>query len=102
MYAVGSEGTVVIVSGAVVDESVAVTVDESVAVAIDDDETVTVVTSNLLGEVEPVVRLNVTLPAVMRNGAELPRVEILHSLDDGSRSAQQKRKPSRTAKIDVP
>lgn len=86
MYAVGSEGTFVIVSGAVVDESVAVT--------IDDDETVTVITSILLGEVEPVVRLNITLPAVMRNEVELPRVEILHLLDDGSRSAQQKCKPS--------
>lgn len=83
-----------IVSGAVVDESVAVAVDEGVAVTIDDDETVTVITSILLGEVEPVVRLNITLPAVMRNGVELPCEEMLHSLDDGSRSAQQKCKPS--------
>ena len=86
MYAVGSEGIVVTVRGAVVAESVAVT--------IDDDETVTVITSILLGEVEPIVRLNITLPAVMRNGVELPREEILHSLDDGSRSAQQKCKQS--------
>ena len=66
-----------------------------VAVTIDgDDETVTVIVSILLGEVEPVVRLNITLPAVTRNGAELPRVEMLHSLDDESESAQQKCKPS--------
>ena len=99
MSAVGSEGTVVIVSGAVVDVGVAEAVDESVAVTIDDDETVTMAdhaddAARRQGEVEPVVRLNITLPAGMRNGVELPREEMLHSLDDGSKSAQQKCKPS--------
>ena len=69
-YAVGLEEIVVIISGAIVDETVVVTTVDA--------ETVTVSTSGLLGEVEPVVRLNITLPAVMRNGALLPRVEMLH------------------------
>ena len=85
-YTGGFEGLVVIVSGAVVDETVA-----EIRV---DDETVTVITSTLLGEVEPVVRLNITLPDVTRNGAVLPRVEMLHWLDDESISPQQKCKPS--------
>ena len=67
------------------------------AAVIDDDGTVTVITSILLGDVEPVVRLNITLPAGTRNGAELPRVGMLHWLDDRSKSKQQKCKPSRTA-----
>ena len=69
-YAVGLEEIVVIISGAIVDETVVVTTVDA--------ETVTVSTSGLLGEVEPVVRLNITFPAVMRNGALLPRVEMLH------------------------
>ena len=85
-YAGEVETIVVIVSGAVVDDTVAVTRA--------DDDTVTVITSILLGEVEPVVRLNITLPAVMRNGAVLPRVEMPHWLDDESISVQQKCKPS--------
>lgn len=64
--------------------------DETVAVTKADDETMTVITSILLGEVEPVVRLYMTLPAGTRNGAVLPRVETLHRLDDESISPQQK------------
>ena len=85
-YAEVVEEIVVTVSGAIVDETVPVTRF--------DDETVTVIASILLGEVEPVVRLNMTLPAVTRNGVALPRVEMLHRLDDESISAQQKCKPS--------
>ena len=93
-FAVGFEAIVVIVSGAIVDETVVVTRADA--------ETVTVITSVLLGEVEPVVRLNITFPAVTRNGAVLPRVEMLHRLDVESISAQQKCKPSWTPKSDVP
>lgn len=93
-YAEGFEGIIVVVSGAVVDETVAVAVDETMAVTRFDEETVTVIASTLLGEVEPVVRLKITFPAVIRNGAKLPRVEMLHWLDEESISAQQKCKPS--------
>ena len=84
---------VLLISEAVVNEIMAVVV----AVTMDDDETVTVITSILLGDVEPVVRLYITLPAGMRKGAELPRVETLHWFDDISKSPQQKCKPSPTA-----
>ena len=43
--------------------SVVVAVDKSVTVTRDDDETLAVITSTLLGEVGPVVRLNNTFPA---------------------------------------
>ena len=51
--------------------------------------TVTVTMSVLLGEVEPDVRLNITLPASTKNGAKLPRVLLIHSLLDELPGPQQ-------------
>ena len=60
------------------------------------DVTVTVamvVVSLLLGEMDPDVRLKMTLPATRGNGVILPRVLNLHVLDELS-GPQQKELPS--------
>ena len=62
----------------------------------------TVVMSLLLGQVEPDVRLKITLPASTGNGAVLPRVLVVHALVDVLNDPQQKEKPSRTGKIAAP
>ena len=54
------------------------------------DESVTVVVSLLLGEMEPDVRLKITLPACTLNGAELPPVLLMHVLVDELPGPQQK------------
>lgn len=54
------------------------------------DGTVTVVVSLILGEVEPDVRLNITLPAGTANGAAFPSVLLMHVLDDELPGPQQK------------
>lgn len=53
-------------------------------------ETVTVDVSLILGEVEPDVRLNITLPAGTANGAELPSVLLMQLLEDELPGPQQK------------
>lgn len=72
MHIVGSVGEVAVVDGAAV------------------DETVTVAVSLLFGEMEPDVRLNITLPARTKNGAVLPCVLLMHALDDELPGPQQK------------
>ena len=73
-----SEGAVVTVDKAAVDDIVTV------------DDTVTVDVSLLLGEVEPDVRLNMTLPACTGNGAKLPCVLLVHVPDEELPGPQQK------------
>lgn len=83
-HIVGSVGEFAVVDGGTVDETVAV----------DMDETVTAAVSLLLGEMDPDVRLNITLPACTWNGAVLPRVLLMHALDDELPGPQQKEKSS--------
>lgn len=52
---------------------------------------VTVVSFVILGNVEPDVRLKITSPASMENGAVLPLVAVLHVLLDGLPWLQQNR-----------
>ena len=70
----GSVGGVAVVAGAV------------------ESETVSVAASLLLDEMEPDVRLNITLPAGTGNGARLPRVLWMHASDDELPGPQQKEK----------
>ena len=60
-----------------------------VAVAV--DVIVTVVVSVLLGDVEPDVRLNITSPASMEKGDELPLVLVKQVLLNGFMLPQQKK-----------
>lgn len=64
--------------------------------------TVTETVSLVLGEVEPDVRLNITLPAWTGNGAELPRVLLTHSFVTELPNPQQKVEPSRYGKGKIP
>ena len=66
------------------------------------DVTVVVVISLLGAEVEPDVRLRITLPALMGNGAVLPRVLDIHPLLDELPGPQQNVEPSWTGKMVMP
>ena len=84
---------------AVVDEA---TFDEATVDEATMDDIVTVIVSLLLGEVEPDVRLNITLPAGTGNGAVLPRVLKSHALVDELPGPQQKDPPFWNGKIVMP
>ena len=73
---------------------------ESVTVAVDD--TVTVDVSLSMSEVEPDVRLNMTLPASTGNGVKLPRVLFMHRPVEEFPGPQQKDLLSCNGKIVMP
>ena len=91
-----SEGCVFIVDEAATDDCVTDSVDETVF------EIVMVDVSVLLGEVEPDVRSNMTLPAGNGNGSTLPRVLCMHVLDVELPGPQQKVDCSGNGKIPTP
>ncbi len=80
------------VNGAAVDESVTVVVDKFMTIDV----------SLLLGEVEPDVRLNMTLPACTGNGEKLPRVWLKHVPDEELPGPQQKDESDRNGVIVTP
>ena len=84
----GDDG-VVQIEGEPGDVAVAVVVDVTMEVLVAADVTMTVTVSVVLGDVDPDVRLLITSPASIKNGAELPLELIRQVLLNGSMLLQQ-------------